>query len=255
MTPVAAHPHEGPPVRVLCLSDLHGWLPKVLPDCDVVVIAGDICPTDNHTLEYQRRWMKSRFRPWLDQLGVPVVWTFGNHDFIGEHAYEVLQMRDWKVPPLLDENRMVCNLRFHASPWSPTFGDWAFMDSDERLDIHWQKICQPVDVLITHTPAWGIGDLARLNGHAGSKSLVPHLMDLAPRLHVCGHIHEAAGVHPVSEATVSLNASVRRLDYSVRGIAWMATVGQTVEIEVVDLERDYWQPRPGMDAPPWGLLY
>ena len=33
-------------IKVVAISDLHGYLPKDLPECDVVCIAGDILPLD-----------------------------------------------------------------------------------------------------------------------------------------------------------------------------------------------------------------
>ena len=35
---------------VLCLSDIHGNLPNNLPKADLLLIAGDICPTFDHQI-------------------------------------------------------------------------------------------------------------------------------------------------------------------------------------------------------------
>lgn len=250
-------------LRVLCIADLHGWLPRSLPDADVLIIAGDICPVDQqHTPHAQLQWLNNRFKPWLDQVatakGRRVVWTWGNHDFVGQDPLTADKIAAWTQAPLVDAATTIDGAVFHASPWTPTFGHWAFMADDDQLqELAWSRIEDNIDVLITHGPAYELGDRTLEGDLVGSKSLVPHLFDAAPRLHVCGHIHEGFGVHKVDEQghTVSVNASVRRRDYSIRCKAWMVTLSEQMDVRMVDLERDYWQPSGAQDPAPWGLHY
>jgi 3',5'-cyclic AMP phosphodiesterase CpdA len=69
--------------RVVAIADLHGNLPGDLPEGDVLVIAGDVCPIEDHSVEFQDRWLKETFAAWLDSLPhAEVIWIAGNHDFV-----------------------------------------------------------------------------------------------------------------------------------------------------------------------------
>src|SRR4051794_28325438 len=71
---------------VRATSDLHGTLPTIEP-CDLLLIAGDICPVDNHELTYQHQWLDGPFRNWLSECqgkAGAIVGIAGNHDFIFE---------------------------------------------------------------------------------------------------------------------------------------------------------------------------
>ena len=80
-------------MRVVAVSDLHGWLPEV-PPCDLLIIAGDVCPDVagsglRRRLEQaaagQATWLRERFVPWVERAqAAGVVLCWGNHDYVGE---------------------------------------------------------------------------------------------------------------------------------------------------------------------------
>ena len=72
-------------LRVVALSDLHGYLPRPeeFPECDVACCCGDFVP-----LEYQNddvasiAWFCLEFIPWVDKLPCKkFILVSGNHDF------------------------------------------------------------------------------------------------------------------------------------------------------------------------------
>lgn len=73
-------------MRVVALSDQHGFLPDV-PACDLLIVAGDIC-LDRfgpflamHAPEEQKAWFNRKVRPWLARSpSKHKILTWGNHD-------------------------------------------------------------------------------------------------------------------------------------------------------------------------------
>ena len=76
-------------IKVVAMSDMHGSLPKAkdFPKCDVVCIAGDICPLDvQRDLVESISWFLLEFKPWAESLPCDkVIFVGGNHDFFLHH--------------------------------------------------------------------------------------------------------------------------------------------------------------------------
>jgi len=169
---------------------LHGYLPEV-PRCDVLLVAGDICPTDDERPERQRRWLHSTFARWLaDVPAATVVGVAGNHDFVGETDPSALRDLDWHY--LQDETVEIDGLSVYGSPWTSRFQEWAFMLTEEELSRCWEGIPDAIDVLCVHSPPVGYGDW--ISGHhIGSPSLLEAIDARAPKLCVFGHVHQGYG--------------------------------------------------------------
>jgi Icc-related predicted phosphoesterase len=199
-------------VRVAAISDLHGFLPDV-PACDVLLVAGDVCPVQDHALDYQRRWLEGPFSDWLNDLEAgAIVGIAGNHDFVAEADPELMRALPWTY--LCDEATDAGGLKIHGSPWTVTFMEWAFMKDEEDLVATWARIPDDVDVLVTHGPPFGSGDLAVHGLHVGSETLATRLSELEGlRLHVFGHIHEAGGSRDTDGDTTLANVSYVDFDY------------------------------------------
>lgn len=189
-------------MKLCCISDLHGHLPA-LPDADVLVIAGDICPVENHKLYYQQWWLDTVFRKWLPDMPVVAIW--GNHDWIGEHL-EMVPDLPWHL--LTDQSVDIDGIRFYGTPWQREFCSWAFNLTEAELAIKYAAI-PGCDVLVSHGPPLGYGD----NG-LGSPSLTEAIRRLRIPLTICGHIHEGYGRFEDSGLTI-VNASVRDEKYRV----------------------------------------
>src|SRR5262245_5858818 len=82
--------------KVCLTSDWHGTIPQELPEHDLLVIAGDICPDFMHRRivgrqlrrfngeQEQLAWLRRRFLPWCEQHCAPILFIAGNHDFVFE---------------------------------------------------------------------------------------------------------------------------------------------------------------------------
>ena len=198
--------------RVAAIADLHGFLPEIEP-CDVLLVAGDVCPVHDHGLDYQRRWVENPFSEWLRSIEAgTIVGIAGNHDFVAQADPELMRALPWTY--VCDETVEADGLRIHGSPWTPTFMDWAFMKDEAELAAVWARIPGDVDVLVTHGPPLGHGDLVVNGRHAGSETLLQRLAGLSRlRLHVFGHIHEAGGSRSRLGDAELVNVSYVDFDY------------------------------------------
>ena len=90
--------------------------------------------------------------------------------------------------------------------------------STEELKSKWEKIPFDTNILLTHTPPYGINDLT--SEYRGGKKLDPEPQGcknllkevterVKPKLHVFGHIHGRNGSQKIGE-TMFLNAAIKR---------------------------------------------
>lgn len=74
----------------------------------------------------------------------------------------------------------------------PEFGNWGFnLKRGKECLQKWDLIPENTDILITHTPPLGYGDLACSGVRAGCVELLMSVQQrVKPKYHVFGHIHE-----------------------------------------------------------------
>ncbi len=111
-------------MKMLALSDMHGYLPPLSTEgVDCVLLAGDVCPTANHKPRYQLFWLEHDFHAWCQRVRVPIYLTLGNHDFVGK----------FQAPPNLHygTEEIVGDILLFS--WTPPFYDWAWMATEEIL--------------------------------------------------------------------------------------------------------------------------
>lgn len=116
---------------------------------------------------------------------------------------------------LEDEAVAVGPIQFYGSPWQPKFYDWAFNVPRAEIESKWERIPTNTDVLITHGPPLGRGDVAYIGiGRVGCVSLMKHVQSrVKPRLHVFGHVHEGYGITH-DGTTMYVNASSVSKNYT-----------------------------------------
>lgn len=213
-------------MRILATSDLHGRLPEIEP-CDVLVLAGDICPdfpdkAGKYTLldkggSQQADWLNTTFRDWITPIagrGTAVVAIWGNHDFVGEKWSSFDVNLPWNL--LQDDGVRIDGVTFWGTPWVPGLKRWAFYAGPDALKARSEMIPEGVDVLISHGPPRGYGDRlcdfhASLHApdprNIGDPYLHTELHRIAPAFVICGHIHEDRGVHRHPSGAVVHNVS------------------------------------------------
>ena len=109
-----------------CISDLHGYQPK-LDGGDLLIVAGDLTARD---LESQYR----QFIYWLDQQDYKKkIIIAGNHD--GELQQNPGLFKFTVFDYLCDSQSVFQDLKIWGSPWTPTFYDWHFMKNRGYVDM------------------------------------------------------------------------------------------------------------------------
>lgn len=197
-------------MRIVAVADTHLFHGELdVPDGDVFVHAGDLCRGGD-----------------LAELREAAAWIA---DLPHRHKIVVAGNHDWSLAPcapdapprcrsclardescagdpaaarallsgityLEDAGATIDGVRFWGSPWQPAFHDWAFnLPRGEALAAVWRRIPPGTDVLVTHGPPAGIGDRSPVGGRAGCADLRARVAELAPRLHLFGHIHQDGG--------------------------------------------------------------
>lgn len=205
-------------MKIQAISDLHGHLPE-LTKCDLLLIAGDICPTDDHSVSNQEKWIKSEFIPWLNELQCgKVIFIAGNHDFWFERKdkeeirsifseltnEKAIYIEDESIYyGYLDSIKYEDNevprfqtIKIHGTPRCKQFGNWAFMHDSHILSNYYDKIPLDCDILLCHDAPdlndQGVIKEGRYKGtNAGNHVLAAYIVDREPKYVIHGHIHSA----------------------------------------------------------------
>ena len=183
-------------MRVAVTSDWHGYIPPEIPDCDLVLFAGDMGIGEK--FGYDPEVLVVDWNNWMvDQP--PMVAIAGNHDF--ENQVKIMRFLPWTY--LEDEMAEIEGLKIWGSPWSNPFGyGWAFNMTEEDQEELYKQIPDDVDVIIAHGPPKGLRDtvsyfdgLSWVNKGVGSEALRKRMDELENlKLVACGHIHPMYGL-------------------------------------------------------------
>lgn len=223
-------------MKIVAISDIHGYLPNDLPEGDVLCIAGDILP-----LYIQRNisesvfWFLNDFKPWAEALPYKkVIFVAGNHDFmfwecgpvVERTDKELMKMllkkkaKDTKLVYLQDSSYEFEGKLFYGSPWIEDLKAWAFYASPENLKKKWANIPENCDVLITHMPP-KIGNCGAVlqagwnyGRDFGSKNLADAIMTKNIKYHVFGHVHSGQHEETMCGGTL-VNVSLKDENYEV----------------------------------------
>lgn len=195
-------------MKLVFISDTHGMHDQLsLPPCDILFHCGDL------TSDMGQANLRN-FCIWFDnQVAKHKVFIAGNHDGAFEvwpdQARELVrQYCKPNVHYLEDSGVTIECIKIWGSPVQPRFHDWHF-NRNRGADIkrHWDMIPRDTEILLTHGPAVGYGDWSPYDKvHTGCEDLLNALMEIKPRFHAYGHIHNGYGVRWL-EDTCLINAS------------------------------------------------
>lgn len=197
-------------IRMVAISDTHGLHRGLtIPGGDILMHAGDV--TRRGTLADLEA-----FNAFLGELPHQHKLVIaGNHDWCLQNEPQAARRLLTHALYLEDEAATVEGIRFYGSPWQPWFFDWAFnLQRGAEIRAKWDLIPDDTEVLVTHGPPAGFGDLTTRGVRAGCEDLLAAVARVRPRFHIFGHIHEGFGVWEGSPAeTTFVNASSCDADY------------------------------------------
>lgn len=183
-------------LRIACFSDTHTQHEKYqnFDNLDVLIHSGD-CSNDGSECEIRT------FLEWFALVPVKhKIFVPGNHDKALEtnrtFKEEMLELaKKHKFHILLNESTLIEGIEFYGSPdiFYAGYRWFAFGKVRSKIEESWNKIPATTQVLITHTPPFGILDES-WGEHQGDEILMEKLLYF-PRLkaHVFGHIHHSSG--------------------------------------------------------------
>lgn len=207
-------------MRLVVMSDTHGYHKRLtVPDGDVLIHAGDFSMRAKaYDIMEFAGWFKSL--PHKHKIMTP-----GNHDMACEgNRSRTDEEFGRKVHYLVHQTAIIEGVKFFVSPYSIAIYDpspWAFdyQKTSARSKDLWEQIPMDTDVLVTHGPPKGILDkvlhpFPGEDANVGDLNLLSRVMDVKPKVHLFGHIHEGYGSY-IRELweTKFYNVSVCDADY------------------------------------------
>ena len=176
-------------MRILHLSDTHGkhHLLKNLPKADVIIHSGDasFAGSDSEVLD---------FLNWFCDLNYKhKIFVAGNHDdclygeqieglpdncyYLSHSGVEIENIKFWGVPLFMGDTLQ-----------------------EGRIEQIMAQIPENTDVLISHSPPYGILDFDD-NINYGCPDLLKAVERINPRYHLFGHIHASHGIKKIGQTT------------------------------------------------------
>lgn len=197
-------------MKLQLLSDLHGYWPKIDPNVDAIIMAGDYYGGPPYASEEYMKGYYETLRVYLEEIKVPVFAIAGNHDVLFERETGYAKSLPWTYL----ENEWVewRGLKIFGTPYSSFFrGAWSFEANEREFESILPS--EKVDILIVHGPPYGLGDFSLYgNEHTGSNAVRKYIEDYQPGLVVCGHIHEGRGSYTLNHTDV-VNVSYLNQQY------------------------------------------
>lgn len=187
-------------MTILHLSDTHGCHRHLqeLPEADVVVHSGDFTMTGSEAEAID-------FMNWFCDLPYAhKIFICGNHDDCLYGAN--IDGLDSNVHYLCNSGIEIEGIKFYGVPLF--MGDCI----TDRQFKNYERITSDTDVLITHSPAYGILDFDD-DINYGSEELLSRLSDLHLKAHLFGHIHAQHGIKTI-DGTIFSNGAIMNAYYT-----------------------------------------
>jgi Icc-related predicted phosphoesterase len=184
-------------MKITFISDTHSKHNELdLPGGDILVHCGDFSRSGSlqDVDEFAEFISKTNYKH--------KIVIAGNHDWCFEDHCRVMAetiLSYHNIHYLNDSGVEIEGLKFWGSPVSPWFNNWAFnRGRGEEIKAHWDLIPSYTDILITHGPPYEVLDQCDHGELVGCVDLYETVMNLQPKIHAFGHVHEGYGIREVN---------------------------------------------------------
>lgn len=213
--------------KIVSFADSHTFhMDLDIEDGDILIFAGDMTMAGDldGILE---------FNEWIGTLPHPIkIVIAGNHDtYLETHKKNGFNGKKMITNAIyLDEELInIHGINIYGSPYTPSFANMRkglsfYKERGIELKELWDEIPKETDILLTHGPPYGILDQAYDGSpkgfSVGDKMLLKRVMEIKPKYHIYGHIHEANGIFETGKSQpyggcTFINASVVDGNYNV----------------------------------------
>jgi len=167
---------------------------------DILLFAGDI---QKNNFDDGKEFIE-----WLNMLPYKnKVIIFGNHD--GNYEYIEEYAKEYEEITILNNSSITIDgINIYGSPHSLIFGHWWFQKTEQELEELYKQIPDDTNIIMTHSPVFGILDKTIRGDLIGSTSLLNRIQELSKlKYSIFGHNHEAFGTIKIDNVTY-INASL-----------------------------------------------
>jgi Icc-related predicted phosphoesterase len=219
-------------LRLCHCADLHGFHSKLYGRFSCIVLSGDwfdnskTVGNGNKTQEmvFQLNWLNNNInniKQWTQ--GLPLFFILGNHDFLHPDLVEQTLRKEGIDATSLHEKIITHKeYNFYGFPYVPSMGTmWNYERSIPEMEVEVDKLVNAlnkthIDVLVMHSPLYGILDLNYGNENIGSSVILNALLykvkpSMLPRYVLTGHVHENAGTAIKNNMLISNAATIQTI--------------------------------------------
>jgi len=183
-------------------------------ECDILIHAGDACIKGNYSEGLS-------FLKWLVKQPAKykvVVW--GNHDSKCKSNQELIDLAKEYGIIVLDRSGVeIGGVKIYGA--CATFRNIRRYTNYPARKEAWRGIPSGLDILITHSPPYGILDMNEEGNAIGCPMLVNKLIDIMPKYHLFGHCHEGRGrteeLRSQGKVTKCVNVASKDRQYNFTG--------------------------------------
>ena len=188
-------------MKIVALSDTHNQHKKiVIPDGDILVHCGDFSNTGAmHEIQSFANWFGKQSHK--IKILVP-----GNHEvsmdpLFYDTNWKKFHKKKVEIPTdywtsrgiivLNNETITIEGIKIWGCPALPSNQDnWAFHFTSFQESDNTFKEINDIDIMITHSPPYGILDIVSSGINIGNEEMVVHVTDrIRPKLCLFGHVH------------------------------------------------------------------